>query len=148
MTNASAGPLVPRITADERAAILDFYARQMHLLDSLHVEQYAATFTEDGIIDHAHRAERVQGRREMLDGIRAALPRYQGVVVRHWFDHLLIDATVEGWRVTYYSMVTRTDSAGTVAFEPTFVVTDHLVRTAEGGILTRSRVIHQDRPAA
>lgn len=57
------------------------------------------------------------------------------------------DEPGEELRVSYYSLVTRTDRAGVVTFEPTFTVEDVLVRR-EGQLLTRSRVIHRDAPAA
>jgi actinorhodin biosynthesis protein ActVIA len=138
----------PRVSAEDYVSIRDFYARQMHLIDAFKLEDYAATFTADGGVDHAHRGLRVMGREAQLAFMRAALPRYKGVVVRHWFDHLLIEPTADGWRVSYYSLVTRTDDTGHVSFEPTFTVEDDLVRGEDGGILTRLRVIHQDRPTA
>lgn len=146
-------PASRKVSADDYVAILNFYAHQMHVLDSLKIEEYADTFTEDGVVDHAHRGERAEGRDAMLEGMRAALPRYRAVVVRHWFDHFLIEPMVEvesdteGWRVSYYSLVTRTDGDGKVDFEPTFTVEDELVRTDSGAIRTRRRVIHQDKPA-
>lgn len=135
-----------QVTAEDYVAVLTYYARQMHLLDAFKLEDYADTFTKDGVIDHAHRGQRVAGRTAMLEYMRAALPRYQGVVVRHWFDHLLIEPTADGWQVSYYSLVTRTDEAGTVTFEPTFTVQDELIRDDSGDIRTRLRVIHQDKP--
>ncbi|MCU1470888.1 MAG: hypothetical protein JWQ39_2037 [Glaciihabitans sp.] len=136
------------VSADDYVAILSFYARQMHLLDDLELEAYAATFTEDGVVDHAHRGQRVAGRAAMLAYMHAALPAYKRVVVRHWFDHLLIEPTADGWQVSYYSLVTRTDADGAVTFEPTFSVRDNLVRLDSGEIYTSLRVLHQDRPSS
>ena len=67
----------------------------MRLLDALDVEGYAQTFTEDGVTDHAHRSEKVEGRAALIAGASAALPRYKGVAVRHWNDHYLIDEVDE-----------------------------------------------------
>jgi hypothetical protein len=126
--------------------VLTFYARQMALLDSLDVEGYVRTFTEDGVTDHAHRGERVEGRAAMLAGARAALPRYAGAAVRHWNDHYLIDELgADRWRVTYCSLVSRTAADGSVTFEPTFAITDVLARV-DGELLTESRTIERDRP--
>jgi len=141
---AAAGP----IPAEDYVAILSFYARQMHLLDELKIEDYAETFTADGAVDHAHKGERADGREAMLAYMRAALPRYRTVVVRHWFDHLLIEPADDGWKVDYYSLVTRTDAQGRVTFEPTFTVHDELTVDDDGRIRTRLRVIHQDGPVA
>ena len=135
-------------TAEEPVEILGFYARQCSLMDGLKIEEFADTFTEDGVIDHAHRGERLAGRAAMVAAMQAALPRYRSVVPRHWFDHYLVEKTADGWRVDYVCLVTRTDAAGKVDFEPTFTVVDELVRTETGEIRTRERVIDQDRPAA
>lgn len=135
------------MNAELYVEVLTFYAKQMRLLDNLKIEEYAATFTPDGEIVHAHRDERAQGRETMIAGMYAALPRYQGVVVRHWFDHLLIEpAPDDSLTVNYYTLVTRTDTEGSVAFEPTFTVTDILVRGADGQLYTKSRYIERDTP--
>ena len=127
--------------------VLTFYARQMRLLDALDVEGYANTFTEDGVTDHAHRGEKIEGRAAMIAGAKHALPRYAGVAVRHWNDHYLVDEVDENTlNVSYCSLVTRTDAEGAVTFEPTFFIEDVLVRV-DGGLLTRSRTIHRDGQA-
>lgn len=123
-----------------------FYAQQMRLLDALDVEGYAQTFTEDGVTDHAHRGEKVEGRAALIAGASAALPRYKGVAVRHWNDHYLIEEVDENTlNVSYASLVTRTTEAGEVSFEPTFSIEDVLVRI-DGKLYTKSRTIHRDLP--
>lgn len=123
-----------------------FYAQQMRLLDALDVEGYAQTFTEDGVTDHAHRNEKVEGRAALIAGASAALPRYKGVAVRHWNDHYLIDEIDENTlKVSYASLVTRTTADGVVSFEPTFSIEDVLVRV-DGRLYTKSRTIHRDLP--
>ncbi|WP_030988261.1 nuclear transport factor 2 family protein [Streptomyces sp. NRRL S-1813] len=138
-----------QVTGDLYAEVRTFYARQMRRVDALDIEGFAATFTEDGEVLHAN-GELAKGREAMVAGMRAALPRYRDIAVRHWFDHLLIepvDRQGAELRVSYYSLVTRTDRAGVVTFEPTFTVEDVLVRR-EGQLLTQSRVIHRDSPVA
>lgn len=138
-----------KVTGDLLAEVQTFYARQMRQVDALNIEGFADTFTEDGVVVHAGGA-RQQGRAEMLAGMRANLPRYQGIAVRHWFGHLLIEpdaADEDTLRVSYYTLVTLTDGEGKVSFQPTFTVDDVLVRR-DGELLTKSRVIRQDRPAA
>lgn len=123
-----------------------FYAQQMRLLDALDVEGYAQTFTEDGVTDHAHRGEKVEGRAALIAGASAALPRYKGVAVRHWNDHYLIEEVDENTlNVSYASLVTRTTADGQVSFEPTFSIDDVLVRV-DGKLYTKSRTIHRDLP--
>jgi hypothetical protein len=126
--------------------VLTFYACQMRLLDALDVDGYAATFTEDGVTDHAHRGERVEGRAAMIAGAKHALPRYAGAAVRHWNDHYLIDTVdPDTLNVSYCSLVSRSDVDGNVTFEPTFFVEDVLVRV-DGRLFTKSRTIDRDRP--
>ncbi len=136
-----------QVTGDLYAEVRTFYARQMRLVDALDIEGFAGTFTEDGVTVHSN-GQRAEGREAMIAGMRLALPRYKDIAVRHWFDQLLIepDETGETLRVSYYSLVTRTDREGNVVFEPTFTVEDELVRR-DGELITRERVIHRDVPA-
>lgn len=130
--------------ADVHIRVRTFYARQMRLLGDLAIDDYAATFTDDGVVEHTHRGERAEGRAALLAGMRAALPRYAGVTVRHWFDHLLIEPLGDGaWQVSYLALVTRTDRQGAVTFEPTFSVEDVLVER-DGELYTRARIISRD----
>ncbi|OKJ94636.1 hypothetical protein AMK26_33080 [Streptomyces sp. CB03234] len=141
------GTLRHQVTGDVYAEVQTFYAQQMRRVDALDIEGFADTFTDDGEVVHAG-GRRQRGRAEMIAGMRAALPRYRDIAVRHWFDHLLIDtdpADADTLRVSYYTLVTQTDRDGNVTFQPTFTVDDVLVRV-DGRLLTRSRVIHQDTP--
>ena len=134
------------VNAELYAEVQQFYANQMRLLDTLKIEDYAATFTPDGWIEHAHRNERATGRAEMIAGMYAALPRYKGVVVRHWFDHLVVEPASDGsLKVSYYTLVTRVNKEGQVVFEPTFTIDDVLVRV-DGVLHTASRYIVKDTP--
>ncbi|MCG8926732.1 nuclear transport factor 2 family protein [Lentzea sp. CC55] len=133
-----------RVSVEVHIEVQTFYAQQMRLLDALDIEGYAQTFTEDGVTDHAHRGEKVEGRAALIAGANAALPRYRGVAVRHWNDHYLIDEADENTlNVTYCSLVTRTDAEGKVTFEPTFFIEDVLVRV-DGQLRTKSRTVHRD----
>jgi actinorhodin biosynthesis protein ActVIA len=136
-----------QVSGELYAEVRTFYAWQMRRVDALDIEGFAATFVADGKVVHA--GGHVQnGREEMLAGMRAALPRYRDIAVRHWFDHLLIEtdpADEDVLRVSYYSLVTQTDREGKVSFEPTFTVEDELVRR-DGRLFTRTRTIHRDTP--
>jgi uncharacterized protein YndB with AHSA1/START domain len=142
------GQGIPAVTADLYVEIQMFYARQMRLLDNLRLEEYADTYTEDGVVEHVTRGERAEGRAAMLAGMRAGLPRIAGVAVRHWFDKMLVEPLGEDtYAVSYYTLVSRTGADGQISFEPTFTVSDVLVRR-DGALLTRSRSIYRDTPAA
>lgn len=54
--------------------VLRFYAGQMALLDTLDLDGYADTFTEDGVTHHVHRGQKLEGRGALLEHARAALP--------------------------------------------------------------------------
>ncbi|MET8175892.1 nuclear transport factor 2 family protein [Streptomyces clavifer] len=143
------GTLRQQVTGDLYAEVQTFYAQQMRRVDALDIEGFADTFTDDGEVVHAG-GHRQSGREEMLAGMRASLPRYRDIAVRHWFGHLIIEpdaADEDTLRVSYYSLVTQTDREGKVAFQPTFTVDDVLVRR-DGRLMTRSRVIHRDTPVA
>ncbi|MET7366987.1 MULTISPECIES: nuclear transport factor 2 family protein [unclassified Streptomyces] len=143
------GTLRQQVTGDLYAEVQTFYAQQMRRVDALDIEGFADTFTDDGEVVHAG-GQRQSGRVEMIAGMRANLPRYQDIAVRHWFGHLLIEADPadeDTLRVSYYTLVTQTDREGKVSFQPTFTVDDVLVRR-DGRLLTRSRVIHRDSPVA
>ncbi|MFF7768531.1 nuclear transport factor 2 family protein [Streptomyces massasporeus] len=128
--------------------VLRFYAGQMALLDSLDLDGYADTFTEDGVTHHVHRGQKLEGREALLEHARAALPRYREVVVRHWNDNYRMEQAEDGsLTVAYGSLVTLTDKEGQVRFESTYAVTDVLVRV-DGRLRTRSRTLLRDRPAA
>ena len=128
--------------------VLRFYAVQMALLDTLDLDGYADTFTEDGVTHHVHRGQKLEGRGALLEHARAALPRYREVVVRHWNDNYRMERAEDGsLTVAYGSLVTLTDKEGQVRFESTYAVTDVLVRV-DGRLRTRSRTLLRDRPAA
>lgn len=136
------------VSTDLYVEVLRFYAGQMALLDSLDLEGYADTFTEDGVTHHVHRGQKLEGRSALLEHARAALPRYREVVVRHWNDNYRMEQGDDGaLTVAYGSLVTLTDKEGQVSFESTYAVTDVLVRV-DGRLRTRSRTLLRDRPAA
>jgi actinorhodin biosynthesis protein ActVIA len=133
-------------SAELYVEVQTYYARQMRLIDNLDIEKFAETFTEDGVVEHQHRGERTQGRSAMIAGMQAALHRYSGVVTRHWFDKVLVAEQDDGSiSVSYYALVTHTESDGRVTFEPTFTVEDVLVRL-NGELFTRSRRLARDAP--
>ncbi|MFI6152988.1 nuclear transport factor 2 family protein [Kitasatospora sp. NPDC051170] len=138
-----------QVSGDLYAEVRTFYAWQMRRVDSLDIDGFAATFTEDGVVVHSNGAK-AEGREQMIEGMRRSLPRYRDIAPRHWFEHLLIEP-VEGGeegelKVSYYTLVALTDRAGGITFEPTFTVEDVLVRR-DGRLLTKYREIHRDAPA-
>ncbi|MFJ9694829.1 nuclear transport factor 2 family protein [Kitasatospora sp. NPDC101183] len=135
-----------QVTGDLYAEVRTFYAQQMRRVDSLDIEGFADTFTDDGVVIHANGAK-AEGRADMVEGMQRNLPRYRDIAPRHWFDHLLIEPGEKDdeLNVSYYTLVTLVDREGNLTFEPTFTVEDVLVRR-DGRLLTSKRVIHRDQP--
>ncbi|MFF8729562.1 nuclear transport factor 2 family protein [Streptomyces sp. NPDC015171] len=134
------------VNADLYIEVKNFYARQMRVLDDLDIEQFTATFTEDGSVAHPHRGEKVEGREAMRTKMKSMLPMYEGLVTRHWFDHFLIEAGEgDALRVTYYSLVTQTNTKDEVHFFSSSSVEDNMVRV-DGELRIRERTIHRDNP--
>ncbi|MFB9902346.1 nuclear transport factor 2 family protein [Allokutzneria oryzae] len=134
------------VSADLYVEVKNFYARQMRILDELDVDRFTETFTEDGSVEHPHRTEKVSGRTAMRAKMHSMLPQYQGLVTRHWFDHFLIEDAGEGvLRVTYYSLVTQTNTQDEVKFFSSSSVEDLMVRE-NGELKIRARVILRDKP--
>lgn len=134
------------VGTDVYVEVLRFYAHQMSLLDSQDVEGYIDTFTENGVTHHVHHGTSLEGRTAMLEHARHALPRYRGLVARHWNDHYQMSEAEDGsLTVSYSSLVTLTEEGGRVRFESTYAVTDILER-ADGRFQARSRTIIRDQP--
>ncbi|MFF5343831.1 nuclear transport factor 2 family protein [Streptomyces althioticus] len=129
--------------------IQQFYAGQVRHLDAFRAEEFAATFTEDGVFDHRPGTDPLVGRQ----AIAAAVSGYQRtkhaadpVQRRHWFNMLQVfpqdDGTV---RTEYYALVLHT-RPGTPEPQtgPSCFVTDVLAVGEDGGLLTTFRRVRQD----
>ncbi|WP_329126987.1 nuclear transport factor 2 family protein [Streptomyces caniferus] len=159
---------VQRVTADLYVEVQQFYARQMPLLEARKLEEFLETLTEDGSIEHRPGGWKLEGRQQLLTEMRARrgdpeqplveeisarearernVSYYDGLVYRYWFDRMHIEPVDEDTlRVRYQAIVSMTDAAGKVSFEPTTVVDDVLVRI-DGELYTRSRIVTHDSPA-
>src|ERR1700742_441498 len=78
--------------------IQHFYGRQMRHLDSGHVEEWAATFTENGVFAANAHPEPQRGRAAIEEGARnaAAQLRADGVQRRHWLGMLEVEPRPDG----------------------------------------------------
>ncbi|MGY1452336.1 nuclear transport factor 2 family protein [Streptomyces sp. SS8] len=136
----------PRVSADLRAEVQDFYAYQMPLLEDRRIEEFAGTFTEDGVYAHAKDGWELVGRQSLVSEMRAAVPHYGTSVFRHWFDKMVIEAVGDDTlRVVFRALVSVTDEEGRVSFEPSSTIEDVLVRRG-GELYTRSRTVRHDIP--
>jgi ketosteroid isomerase-like protein len=93
--------------AEDRAKIEDLQARYLFALDFRDADAYAATFTEDGVLDYG--AGKIKGRqaiREMVAGLRANAERQQAedksglrpAAGRHNISNIVVD--IDGDKAT------------------------------------------------
>ncbi|MEV8598875.1 nuclear transport factor 2 family protein [Streptomyces griseoviridis] len=158
-----------RVDAELYVDVLQFYARQMPLLEERRLEEFLGTMTEDGSIEHVPNGWRIEGRSALLTEMRARrgdpekplvgevsaraaraqdVAYYDGIVYRYWFDRMRIEPQPHSddlLKVSYQAMVSMTDASGKVSFEPTTTVEDVLVRR-DGEWFTRSRRVTHDSP--
>lgn len=156
-----------RVSADLYVEVQQFYAHQIPLLENRAFAELLETFTEDGSIEHRPGGWKLAGRALMLTemtdrrgeadadlveevSVREAheknIPHYNGLVYRYWFDRLRIEPVDDTtYHVYYQAIVSLTDRAGKVSFEPTTTVEDVLVRI-DGELYTKSRVVTHDTP--
>jgi hypothetical protein len=136
---ATAGPQL-------HAEVQDFYARQMHMIDSGHAEAWAATFTEDGIFAANAYPQPTVGRAAIAQAVRATAAQLtaEGVVHRHWFGMLAVYPENDGTlRTRYYALVIRTPKGGQPVIHRCTVAEDELVRQ-QGVWQVRRRNVTRD----
>ncbi|MER6119411.1 nuclear transport factor 2 family protein [Streptomyces sp. NPDC001743] len=141
----------PRLGTDPASLYVEvqqFYARQVRLLDDLRAEEFAATFTEDGVFAPSPGIPPAHGREAIAAALRAGHARRFGtepVRCRHWHNMLRVDPGPDGALLTHYytlMMVSRPwDPAPLIA--PSSVVEDVLVYE-DGELVTRERRVIPD----
>lgn len=144
---ATAG--APAVGAELYAEVQQFYARQVHLLDAVRAEEFAATFAVDGVFEHSPDSPAARGR----EGIAAEVRQFNEsrfahdpVQRRHWFSMLRVEEQPDGsLHNSFYALVviTRPGQLEPV-IAPSCVVRDVLVRE-NGELRTLSRKVSQDR---
>jgi actinorhodin biosynthesis protein ActVIA len=146
----AADPVVLTDPAVLYARVQQFYAGQVVLLDDLRAEEFAATFTPDGVFVPSPHAPVLRGRAAIAAGLRAAHERKFGtepVRRRHWFNMLRVDPAPDGTLHThYYTLVAVTHPwHATPVIGPSAVVEDVLVHDdATGALLTLERRVTPD----
>ncbi|KMS77329.1 hydroxylacyl-CoA dehydrogenase [Streptomyces viridochromogenes] len=142
-------PLSAPTTTDStlRAEVEHFYAWQMQLLDSRACEEWAATFTPDGVFDANGLPAPAKGREAITAGARAAGERLtaEGLVHRHWLGMLTVgeqpDRTI---RARSYALVIETERDGASRLHRSTVCEDVLVRAEDGSLLVSRRKVTRD----
>ncbi|BCJ61884.1 nuclear transport factor 2 family protein [Micromonospora endophytica] len=128
--------------------VQQFYADQVHALDSRQFDVYAGTFTEDGEFRHTPGRPPARTRRGIADELSAFHRERFGdepVQRRHWFGMLRLDQRPDGEiHSTFYALVVTTRPGVRVPeIAPSCVVHDVLVENA-GRLLLRSRWVEHD----
>jgi actinorhodin biosynthesis protein ActVIA len=131
------------------AQVQQFYAGQVALLDGLRAQEFAATFTPDGLFVPSPAAAPLHGRAAIAAGLRAAHERRFGaepVRRRHWFTMLRVAPGPGGTlRTRYYTLVAVTRPGDpTPVIGPGAVAEDVLVHDGAGTLLTRERRVMPD----
>lgn len=131
--------------------VQQFYAGQVRQLDGMHADAFAATFTEDGLFNHAPGVPPLRGRHEIAGEMRAHQERVYGANPaqrRHWFNMLEIFPRADGSILTeYYALVLVTRPGERVpVVAPSCFVRDVLV-LRDGELLTYQRKVVPDYAA-
>lgn len=134
------------ITADDRFAIQDLYARYCQTVDRGDAEGWADTFTEDGKRSYDDNPG-VPGRAGRTFTGHADLVSMQSVPrklrVRHWHGLPVLTDKGDYLESVVYSMVVDI-SQDPPAVMAHFTYTDELVKTADGSWRMRSRASARD----
>ncbi|WP_243717618.1 nuclear transport factor 2 family protein [Actinomadura sp. KC345] len=131
------------------AEIQDFYARHMHLLDAGAAEEWARTFTEDGVFAAPSLAEPVRGRAAIAAGVRASAAELAeaGETHRHVLCMTALEPEPDGTlRARSYAQIIATRHGGSPRLLMMCVCEDVLVREAGGLLVRERRVTRDDRP--
>ncbi|MEU5420540.1 nuclear transport factor 2 family protein [Streptomyces sp. NPDC001407] len=133
---------------DERlhSRVTQFYARQMQALDAGRFEEYAGTFTEDGVFQHTPGTEPARTREGILAELREFNKKYVADPVqrRHYFGQLLLEPQDDGTlRSTVYALIVRTRSGERPEVWPSCVVHD-VITADDETVLLKSRHVSYD----
>ena len=139
--------VVPAVPDGLLARVQHFYAHQMQALDGNRFEDYAATFTKDGIFQHTPNTDPAVGRDGIVTELIAFHKRFDGDPVRrrHWFNHIALTPQDDGdVHSTVYALVVTVRPGGKPEIAPSCLVHDVLVVEGDS-VLTRSRRVEHDQ---
>ncbi|MGP4020952.1 nuclear transport factor 2 family protein [Saccharopolyspora sp. 5N708] len=147
MTAAGANTKAPEHEfAETYARVQQFYARHMYLLDTGAAEEWAATFTADGVFEPPSAPEPIAGRQALTSGVRAAKAALAEKGEQH--RHLLLSLDVEprpdgSLRVRSYAQIIATPRGGQPRLHLMCVTHDRLV-TEDGELRVAHRKVTRD----
>jgi hypothetical protein len=130
--------LAAELSPQDHAEIQQLYAKYNHAIDSGNSEEWAATFTPDGVFNN-----RFTGRDALIGFVNNW--KVNGTSRRHWNSNLIVTATAQGAKGSVYLMLLDVSikPAGVLS---TGVYSDELVKTAEGWRF-KTRAVKIDAPA-
>ncbi|MEU5283456.1 nuclear transport factor 2 family protein [Streptomyces sp. NPDC020755] len=133
------GPADPGI----HLQVQQFYARQMQLLDDGKAEEWARTFTDDGVFQVG--GEAVRGASDIARAARQTVDRFDadGITRRHWLGMLTVDGKEDEVGARSYAVVLETPRGGDPVLRRSTVCADLLVREA-GEWRVRHRTVTRD----
>jgi hypothetical protein len=102
-------------TAEMYVQIQQFYARQMRLLDTGAAEDWAETFTEEGVFEETTKPDALYGRAAIAASARARVDQVagDGLIRRHWLGMLDVEPASDGSVHThYYALAMATPRGG------------------------------------
>jgi hypothetical protein len=143
MTNAVQAPA----GTDLYSRIQQFYAGQMQLLDAGAADEWAATFTVDGVFAANGFPQPARGRAAIMAGARQAVAERagSGQVHRHWLGMLTVAPEPDGSvRATCYALVIQTERGGASTISRSTVCADLLVPEGDTWLVRHRQVTRDD----
>ncbi|MEU8941345.1 nuclear transport factor 2 family protein [Streptomyces goshikiensis] len=126
--------------------VQQFYARQMQLLDDGKAEEWALTFTEDGVFAANAHPEPAVGRAVITAAARTATDQYAagGVQRRHWLGMVSVEERgADSVFARCYAIVIETERGGQATLRVSTRCDDELVRE-NGQWLVKHRQVTRD----
>ncbi|MGW0494828.1 nuclear transport factor 2 family protein [Streptomyces sp. NPDC003007] len=133
------------VSAETYVAVQQFYARQMRLLDERQAEEWAGTFTQDGVFAQNTVPEPLRGREAVATAVRRNLERTADTPEqrRHVFSMLTVVPGPDGSLSTRcYAQVLVTPAGGQTRLHLSAVCEDELVPHGAGWLVRHRRVEH------
>jgi actinorhodin biosynthesis protein ActVIA len=124
-----------------------FYAAQIHLLDDVRADDFAATFTEDGEFSYDASRPTARGRSAIAQAVIGYNERFRDDPVqrRHWLGMIDFRHQEDGTiHTTFYALVLTTRKEKTPLIGPSCVTRDVLILDQDGRLYTRSRIVEHD----
>jgi hypothetical protein len=134
--------VAPAVDPAAYAALQHFYARQMQLLDDERVEEWAATFTEDGVFGTDAFPQPAIGRAAIIAGATQAVARFasEGITRRHWMGMMSADVVGDGLMVRSYALTYQANGDGTADLRFLNICLDRLVPAGDSWLVAERRV--------